>query len=76
MFVNALRAPEIVVEGVAYTELVGGNLVRVALFSNEQGSRVLRVKLLMPVHVADAENRRMRAFLAKAYAGPAGAILM
>jgi len=76
MLVNALRAPEIVVQGVAYREIIARGLLRISLFSCEQGREIIRVKLLMPVEVADFENRCTRAFLAKLAAGPAGALLM
>lgn len=79
MFFNALQAPEIVVEGVAYREIVGATWVRTAFFSCERGRQIVRVKLVIPSAVVDLEIQRLRAFIAclRAHSsGPGGATLM
>ena len=56
-------APEIYVDGVAYREWAGPELLRVALFAREHGEGLVRVKLLIPVPVALQTHQDLHNFI-------------
>jgi hypothetical protein len=64
-FIDPFGAPEILVEGVAYREMVGSDLLRSVFFANERGERIIRLKLLIPVMICTREHRELHSFVAK-----------
>lgn len=57
-------APEFLIDGVAYREMVGSEMLRLGCYSNEQGERILRVKLVVPcVRVMMEQNATWRFLL-------------
>lgn len=62
-FHDPFGAPEIFVEGVAYREIVGANLVRMGFFACENGDKIVRLKLLIPAHKLLAEQKLTREFV-------------
>lgn len=64
-FVDPFGAPEFFVDGVAYREMVGSDLVRITYFSSDHGEHIVRVKLLVPCAIIASEDIKMRWFLAQ-----------
>lgn len=62
--IDPYGAPEILVEGVAYREMIGTDLVRSAFYAKEQGEHIIRVKLVIPFFACAAEHYALRDFIA------------
>lgn len=63
-FIDPFGAPEFFVDGVAYREMVGSDLVRITYFSRDHGDQIVKVKLLVPCAIIASEDVKMRWFLA------------
>ena len=65
MWSDPFCAPEIYVDGVAYRERVGTDIIRSVFYANEQGERIIRVKLLIPISICAVEHERLHEFIAR-----------
>lgn len=63
-YIDPFGAPEFIVDGVAYREMLGTEFVRSSFFARDRGELILRVKLVMPVSIGNAEHNALRAFVA------------
>ena len=63
-YLDPFGATEYLVEGVAYREMIGPDLIRFGFFVTDGGERVLRVRLVIPVKQLVLENDTTRQFLA------------
>lgn len=62
-FNDPFGAPEFIVEAVAYRELVGTDMMRLAWLANERGERIIRFKAVVPITSLIIEHAKSRAFL-------------
>lgn len=62
-FIDPFGAQEFFCNGV-FRQNVCTELVRLSFFTHEDGEKILKVKLLMPVAVIWAEQRKLAAFMA------------
>ncbi len=62
-FSDPFGAPELYVDGVAYREMIGPDLMRTAFYAGEQGSRIIRIKLLIPASVCASAHQDLHNWL-------------
>lgn len=62
-FIDPFGAAEFVVDGVAYREMVGNEMMRAAFYATEQGENIIRVKLVMMVSALNLEHENANSFL-------------
>lgn len=63
-WIDPYGSPEIYVDGVAYRESVGTDIVRSVFYACEQGEKIIRVKLLIPVAICATEHQNLHNFIA------------
>lgn len=51
-WIDPFGAPEIFVDGVAYREMAGTDLMRSVFGATEHGQKIIRLKLLLPASIA------------------------
>jgi hypothetical protein len=65
-FIDPFGAPEILVDGVAYREWVGSDMIRFGMFARDHGETILRLKLVIPAVVCSLEQRETAAMMKRA----------
>lgn len=69
-YCDPFGAPEFLVDGVVYREMVGSEMVRFGFFNYENGGRILRVRIVLPVRQLVTEQQITSRFLGERTSDP------
>lgn len=64
-FIDPFGAPEFFVGGVAYREIVYGDLMRSTFFASDHGEHIIKVKLIIPMVACNMEHVALQDFIAR-----------